>query len=738
MRCRVSTVSGPVVCLALFSLAARAATTTDNSGWFPFQPREIVHADSISPGSANPIDLRWLNERVAGSGGVIEARGSRFVHSISGEPVRFWAVNGPPGELKDRAALDRCSRMLAKYGVNLVRIHSGYFDENGEVDRAKVRRAIEIVQSMKAEGIYSHFSIYFPIWLSPKPGTPWLKGYSGQQHPFAALYFNRDFQDQYRKWWKALLLTPSSTTGRTLASEPAVFGAEIINEDSYFFWTFAAGNIPDEQMRIVEKQFGDWLVKKYGSLEKALAGWNGQHEGRDAPAEGRMAFRPLWNMSHEKTARDKDAARFLVESQRTFYAETCKFLRGLGFKGVITASNWFTAEPQVLGPLEKYSYTVGDFIDRHGYFDCNDKGEAAEWSLRDGHTYSDRSALRFEPEQPGKPRLFAHPVMDPSYDNKPSMISETTFNRPNRYRTEGPLFYAAYGALQGSDCIVHFALDGINWSVKPNYFMQPWTLATPAMMGQFPAAALIYRKGLIAEGKLLVDLNLKLDDVLDLKGTPLPQDAALDELRLKDVTRAVGAHQGDLIDPLVHFAGRTNVNFVAAAKPNQIADLRPYIDREKKRVTSSTRELTLDYGKGVITVDAPAAQGVCGALHEAGKIELAAMTVMSDMPLGQIIAVSLDGEPLTRSKRILLQVMSEEQPTDFQTEPAGEGIKKIVNIGHDPWLVKNIAGQVKFKRPDAAKLTVEALDESGDHAKPAGHADSIELQPTVLYYVIHP
>ncbi len=114
-------------------------------------------------------------------------------------------------------------------------------------------------------------------------------------------------------------------------------------------------------------------------------------------------------MFNEKTARDKDAARFLVESQRGFYRDTYQFLRGLGFKGVITASNWITASPQVLGPLEKYTYTVADFIDRHGYFGCHSQGEASEWSVRDGHTYADRSALRFDPEEPGKPRIFAHP-----------------------------------------------------------------------------------------------------------------------------------------------------------------------------------------------------------------------------------------------------------------------------------------------------------------------------------------
>jgi hypothetical protein len=718
-------------------VAAEKQIADDNRGWFVFRPRGELPERPAPANESDEVNLRFLNEKFAGDGGFIQAKGSRFVHSLTGEPVRFWAVNGPLGDLQDRASLDRCAKLLAKYGVNLVRIHGGYFDESGNVDPAKVKHALDVVQSMKAEGIYSHFSVYFPLWLSPKPDNKWLKGYDGSKHPFAALCFDPDFQAQYRNWLKALLLTPDAATGKSLVDEAAVFGIELINEDSYLFWTFATANIPDPELKILERQFGDWLKQKYGTLDKALAAWNGQRETRDDLAAGRIGFRGLWNIAHEKTARDKDTVRFLVESQRKFYQDTYKFLRGLGFKGQITASNWATADPQVLGPLEKYSYTVTDFIDRHGYFGCNMKGEA-EWSIRDGYTYSDRSALRFEAEEPGKPRLFVHPAMDPSYDNKPSMISETTFNRPNRYRSEAPLFYASYGSLQGSDSIVHFALDGINWSVKPGYFMQPWTIATPAMMGQFPAAALVYRKGLVGEGRLMVDLNLKLDDILDLKGTPLPQDAALDELRLKDVTHGAGPRAGDVIDPLVHFVGRTNVNFRTESEPSQIADLRPYIDRQARTVTSSTRELKLNYGAGVLTINAPAAQGISGALREAGKTKLADLTISSDMPLGHIIAVSLDGQPLANSKRILLQVMSEEKPTNFRTAPFGEGVKRIVSIGQDPWLVKEFSGTVEFHRPDAARLQVEALDHSGFPAASAGHADAIKLVPATIYYLIHP
>ena len=701
-----------------------------NTGWFVFEPKP----DPFSAKSA--IDLRTLNEKTAGDGGWIGVKGSQFVHSQTGEPVRFWAVNGPSSKATDDLRTE--ARMLAKHGVNLVRIHHGYFDEKGDPDPAAVRHAIDVVQAMKAEGIYSHFSIYFPLWLKPRPGTPWLKGYDGQKTPFAALFFNKDFQKHYQEWWKALLLTPDPSSGTRLVDDPAVAGLEIINEDSYLFWTFNAEAIPDPQLRLLETQFGDWLKQKYGSIDLALRAWGGLTIDRDHAALGRMGFRPLWNMFSEKTARDKDAARFLVESQRGFYRDTYRFLRGLGFKGVITASNWITASPEVLGPLEKFSYIVVDFIDRHGYFGCHSRGEASEWSVRDGHTYADRSALRFDPEEPGKPRTFAHPAMDPSYDGKPSMISETTWNRPNRYRSEAPLFYAAYGALQDSDAIVHFALDSASWSVKPGFFMQPWTLMSPAMMGQFPAAALIFRKGLVATGEVFVDLNLKIRDILDLQGTPLPQDAALDELRLKDVPKGTTLRPGNLIDPLVHLAGRTNINFTEKGGSSKLKDWKPFVDRKHQVVVSSTGELKLDYGKGVLVINAPAAQGISGALRDKGLAELKDVTISSKLELGHIVAVSLDTKPLATSSRILLQAMSEEKPTDFQTEPAPGGEKKITSIGHDPWLAKELDGVVKFKRLDASRLKVTALDFNGEPGKPIGMANEIRLAPSTIYYLIAP
>lgn len=705
---------------------SQASSTSGD--WFTFvPPEERFDVDSL-------IDLRRLNEKTAGDGGRIIAKEGRFFHSKSNEPVRFWAVNGPATDNKE--SLEREARVLARYGVNLVRRHKPIFDEKGNVDPAKIQESLRIVEAMKKEGIYTHFSIYFPLWLRPTADCEFLKGYDGTKNPFAALFFNETFQERYRQWWKALLTTPSETTGKRLIDDPAVMSLELQNEDSFFFWTFNSNAVPDAQLKIIEKQFGDWLKKKYGTLAKAQKAWGDSKSDRDAWNEGRVGFRPLWNIANERTSRDKDSAQFLYETQNAFYRETTEFLRKLGYVGLITYSNWHTASPEYFGPIEKLTYAGGDFVDRHGYFGCENKGEAAEWSLRDGHTYVERSALRFENEGADGPAVFANPAIDPQYDERPSMISETTFNRPNRFRSEAPLYFAAYGSLQESDAIVHFAWDGKDWSAKPGYFMQPWTVASPAMLGQFPVAAMIYRKGLIRPGDILADIALAKNDVTSLAGTPLPQDAALDELRLKDVPQQIKGESRHLIDPLIHYAGRTKVRFTDEPEKETIRPLMKLIDREKKKVTSSTQELELDYANGLLRLNAPQVQGASGNLKLAGTIKLADLEIEVPLDLGHIVVMSLDEQPLAKSRRMLLQVMSEERTTGFESEQVEGRRRRIVSIGGDTWDVRKLAGEVRLTRSDAAKLVVRPLDNLGVAGKQQGDASKIQLAPTTLYYVI--
>ncbi|MBD2019101.1 hypothetical protein H6F43_02740, partial [Leptolyngbya sp. FACHB-36] len=199
-------------------------------GWFVFDPE----ADSFGN---SPIDLRFLNEAVAGEHGWIRVKGEDFVQEQTGRPVRFWAVNlGREAIDMDVASMQYMAKFLAKRGVNLVRLHTKLWSEDRQIEPETIDRLRTLIATLKAEGIYTGLSIYFPLWLqlTPESGFP---GYSGQ-HPFSLLFFNREFQQMYYGWWRSLLTTPNPRTGLALRDDPAVAMVELVNEDSYFFWTF--------------------------------------------------------------------------------------------------------------------------------------------------------------------------------------------------------------------------------------------------------------------------------------------------------------------------------------------------------------------------------------------------------------------------------------------------------------------------------------------------------------------
>ena len=193
---------------------------------------------------------------------------------------------------------------------------------------------------------------------------------------------------------------------------------------------------------------------------------------------------------------------------------------------------------------------------------------------------------------------------------------------------------------------------------------------------------------------------------------------------------------GERIDPLVHYAGRVAVSFVDGPGSTTVSALAPLVDHDGQVVKSSTGELRLDYGRGVLTLNAARAQGVSGALKQAGVTDLRDLQISSDLELGHIIAVSLDDKPLASAGRILLQVMSEEKESNRQTEAVTASVKRIVNIGGDPWRVKDLSGSVRFKSANASGLKIQPLDFNGYPAGKSSSGPDLRLDHSTMYYLI--
>lgn len=73
---------------------------------------------------------------------------------------------------------------------------------------------------------------------------------------------------------------------------------------------------------------------------------------------------------------------------------------------------------------------------------------------------------------------------------------------------------AACGALTGVDGYAFFALHGPGWEYWPEKF----SLAVPTLLGQFPAAALLYRRGDVLQPEPAFRERLRLEDLYGFEG----------------------------------------------------------------------------------------------------------------------------------------------------------------------------------------------------------------------------
>jgi hypothetical protein len=558
------------------------------------------------------------------------------------------------------------------------------------------------------------------------------RGWSGKGKPFAQLFFHPDMQRIYRSWAKGLLTTKNPHTGLPLGRDPAVAIVEIINEDNYFFWTFTPyKNLPAGTMVWLEKAYGSWLVKKYGSLTKASAAWGGAKVRGDDFAAGRAGLYGAWQMTrrgekHGNRRRIQDQVRFLTEHLRAFFAGMRRHFReDLGVRCLVSATNWKTADDVRLGALDHYAWAACEVIDKHGYFGGPHTGPRASYSLSKGDTYKDRCAL-LEPE--------SLPVAQIQYVGHPNIISEINWPMPNRYRADMPWLCALYGSLQGTDGFFHFAVGTAGWLPQHPKF----SVSTPVMFGQFPACAVVYRKGYVQPGPVVVREAVRLADLYALKGTAATEPQNLDALRAADVPPGgtLSTDRPGSVDPLAPYVGQ--VVRVVGENPgeSQIRDLSTFVDREKKLIRSSTGELIWNYGKGIVAFNTPKAQGAAGFLSELDELKLGDVVIRSRNEYGAVAVISLDGEPLRTSKRILLQVMTEDANEGWTTAAAGDGLKRITSLGGPPIVVRNIDATVTIKRPDAAKLAVTALDANGRKRGELRGGGTIKLLPDCLYYLV--
>ncbi len=729
---------------ATVSVPPQLAAVADDQSW-PFNPPADKFTDSAL------LDLRYLNEKTAGEKGYIKqsADGMSFVRG-DGAPIRFWGI-GSGVYSKSAAEIETHCRFLAKMGVNMVRLHTLICDTKEgakitDVNNKEIDGIIRFVGIAKKHGIYCTIS---PYWAHAKAPVSWnIEGYAGQEL-WGILFFNPELQAGYKAWVKELYTRKNPESGIALKDEPAVAIIQVKNEDSLLFWTFQG--IKDPQKRILAKQFGDWLKQKHGSIDNALAAWNGDKLKNDDVANGIVWFYQTYDMTQKsaggKAKRLADQTEFISWRMREFYADIEAHCRALGCKQLVNAMNWRSADAVLMDDSERWSYTANEVIAVNRYVGVMHTGANNGYRIDPGHQFVSESVLKNPLTLPaGLKQPLGHPII----------ITESAWVHPTAYQSEGPFLMNAYQSLNGVDCMYWFATGETTWLTDPrrlfwkvgsSYAIDKWSVATPEGVGQFPINALAYRLGYITQAKEpAVYEERTLDNMWARKAPIISEAEKFDPNRDKGDFAPESSIKQE-VDPLAFLVGPVVVKFGGNPSQSKVADLSKYISRDQKTVRSLTGEIAFNYDTGFCTVSAAKFQGVSGFLSKSGgKFELPDVSISSENEYATLAVAAMDDKPIKSSQKVLIQVGTTARLGGWQTKPVQikkgktmvEG-EEIVNTGTPPWRIVNTRATVTLRNPSLSKARL--LDLAGYPAgevavkKDAGGV-TIQLPANTMYLVV--
>ncbi len=726
----------PAFLLALASAAhaetaAPSASASAPSDTWAFEPPR----DGFEPAAL--LDLRHLNEAVAGQSGFVrvDAEGD-FVRG-DGQPIRFWAVNsdvarhvpfvqrplwkGPAPDLAYHA------RFLAKRGVNMVRQHrqispdlearpNAALTDINEAERDAIWR---MVAAMRKEGIYTTLS---PYWGLPmKFSARWGVAGGSEQSALGLLFFDPQLQAAYKQWLKKLLTEKNPHTGLTLAQDPSVAVIQLQNEDSLFFWS--VNHIRGPQREALEQRFATFVRAKHGSVARALMVWRGRLSADDKPWAGRLALLDLGKLTQRPDAsglgrRLADQTEFYARTMHDFNRQMVDYLRGeLGVKALINAGNWKTASAERLNDAERWSYTPGevDAVNHYigGLHQGKGDGKDSGWAIVSGDRFTSDSAL-LSPHQ--------LPINLKQTHRRPMLVTESAWVLPNAHAAEGPFLVAAYSALTGVDGYYWFAASDDGWTPPQaaNGYMpsqRKWTFATPEMLGGFPAAALAYRRGDIRRGTPMLLEHRVLNELWQRQSPLIHEESGFDPNRDTSDASAGAPAGGTTVSPDAFLVGPVQVRFGTEQAASRIGDTAAWAD--KNRVRANTGEIVLDRSLGVCTLDTPKAQGVAAHFSRAPEHRLSTLSLRSGNAFGALLAVSLDDQPLSSSQSVLLQYATQSRPRGWRQSPVtltlDDGSQRpgwrIDSHGEAPWQVLQPQLEVTLLNPRLRRAT--ALDMNG-------------------------
>ncbi len=525
-------------------------------------------------------------------------------------------------------------------------------DTTRNLDPESMKRLDYLIYCLKKEGIYCYFDMMTYRKFKTGDGVENAGALRDSAKPYS--YFNRQLIELQKEFAQKIWHHINPYTGLAYKDDPVFVMAEITNECDMF-----SSKIEPE------------LEPYYSELVGLFQDWLTQ-QGLSYPETEKPDF------NHN----DETIVRFKMHIQESYYLEMAGFMRELGVKFPLAGTNW------AINGACAITQNCLDFTDGHTYW----------WSSIPWQEFSKINDQRpmVKARDNFLPRLTFCRTMD-----KPYFVSEWDVPWPNEYRADSSLLMAAVGSLQGwAGFAIHTYMyttrrdqqvigKEIGASTISNVPYREGIFATwndPAKFGLFYHAALITRRGDVAEAKKTVALEIKDKDL----ATGYRDVAALRLITEQNKTCLVFPGQEYTADQTIGVDERI-------------------VDESTGQVKSDTGELMRDWEQGYGTIDTDLTKCAYGFLGEQGQVDLSGVTVKVDNDFAVVALSSLTDAPISKSNNLLLTTVGRAENTDMQFSADRT---ELLDIGKPPIQIEVISAKISLQT-DQTNLRVLSIGPEG-------------------------
>ncbi len=617
-----------------------------------------------------PLDVSFLfaDEAPAGRHGFLQSKGGELVFE-DGAKARFWGtLLNSAACFPEHADADKVARRLAKFGVNLVRLHQfdaqwatpnifaftkgAPMDSTRKLDSTSLDRLHYLIAALEREGIYIYVDLLVYRTFKVEDG---VEAYDMIPANGAKPYtlFDEHLIELQQEYARQLLLPVNPYTGKCLAEDPGVATVLITNENDMFY------------------KYSPVLVEPYvGKLRALYRQWAVKNGVEWEPAD----------FDYRRREPEPEILRFYHEIQSRYCNRMRDFLLSIGVKQPIAGDTMCTGLP-LMSALKNMDLTCANVY----------------WDLC-GDQLTNKDLLR------ERRQVFGMVPSKGRTSTQPLLVTEWDQVWPNEWRAASPLLVSSVAAFQGwagaclhtyryrscpTDCMGGTVLGGIAY--RRNFE----TAMDPAKYGMFYAAAIMLRRGDVSQAKKMLDIRVTEDEVFSsahgIINHNLPNiEAALNCER----------HGVRLVMP-----GQTAAP--DAIGPDEAGPAAA--DEDVGEVTSDTGELYRSWKKGRGWIDTPCTKSIFGSFDAGEKVGISGLNATLRTDFATITFTSLDNRPLGESNQILITAVG-------RSDNAGALYNAIhterIDIGHGPVMYESIQADLEMAHTPV-KMHLWSIDQDG-------------------------